>query len=698
MSKPDTLSNSAERYIGEPVFKKIFLGLIAICLIGLPILGLQSGVNADMKFHSYIAKYIVPFYTSFGSDRRVLLTQSETMPTLNQSGDKGLEEKFGINMLPMEDNFKNYGGGFEFFHGLLAQMFGVDYHLDPAFHDIPHVLLGIVTALILLFAGLVAKEIAGWRAAVLVVILLLISPRFTGQGLMNNKDIPFALGYIMSAYFIIKFLKQLPTPDWRAVAGVVLGLSAALSIRVGALLLFIYFGMFCVLFWAYFSQMKKVQNFDAGHLKEAVIKALVAIVAGYFLGLVLWPYGILGPFSHPFEVLKEQSEFPVYINQLFEGKVVSSKDLPWYYLPKFIGMTVPIVVLLGLGACLALFYKFRYRLSPGLLSFVLFITVFPIAYIAYSHANVYNGWRHVAFIYPPMVVLAALGFDMLLELVKKANQRIVIGALVGVLCIYPAYWSVANIPYQYVYFNPLVGGIEGAFGHYVTDYYMIGAKEATEWLLEEEKIVDKPGKVIVGTDVPYPVQVYTYHLKGEVEPRYMRYYGRNDQDWDYGIFYSEFVDPAQLQGGFWPPDGTVYTVEAGGVPIMAVVKRLTKADMQAQQLAAAGKFAEAVPKYLEAIKVYPRNEALYAGLGVAYLNTGQMDGAKQAFAAAIKYMPNSPTNYYYLAVANVNSRPPDVNSASAYLKKALELNPGFGQAAQLLQQINGSRGGSPFGQ
>lgn len=697
MSDKIKTATTVDRYISEALFKKLFLGLIAVCLIGLPILGLKSGVNADMKFHSYIAKYIVPFYTSFGEDRRVLLTMDETMPTLNQSGDKGLEEKFGINMLPMENNFKNYGGGFEFFHGLLAQIFGIDYHLDPRFHNIPHVLLGIVTALILLFAGLTAKEISGWRAALLVAILLLISPRFTGQGLMNNKDIPFALGYIMSAYFIIKFLKQLPTPDWRAVAGVAIGLSAALSIRVGGLLLFIYFGMFCVLFWAYYSQMKKSADFTTSKLTSAVTKALVASVAGYFLGLLLWPYGILGPFSHPFEVLKEQSEFPVYINQLFEGKVVSSKDLPWYYTPKFIGMTVPIVVLLGVALCLTLFFKFREKVSPGLVAFVAFIAIFPVAYIAYTKANVYNGWRHTAFVYPPMVVLAALGFDMLLELVKKANQRLIVGAVVGILCVWPAYWSVANIPYQYVYYNPLVGGMQGAFGHYVTDYYMIGAKEATDWLLNEE-LAGKSGKVIVGTDVPYPVQVYTYNHKDKVEPRYMRYYARNEKDWDYGIFYSEFVDPSQMQGGFWPPDGTVYTVEAGGVPIMAVVKRTTKADLEAQQLASAGNYAEAIPKYLEAVKAYPRNEALYAGLGVAYLNTGQMDGAKQAFGAAIKYMPNSAPNYYYLAVACVNSRPPDVNSASVYLKKALEINPGFGQAAQLLQQINGARGGSPFGQ
>lgn len=697
MSKPH-VPPSNDRLINDVVFKKIFLGLIAVCLIGLPILGLQSGVNADMKFHSYIARYIVPFYTSFGSDRRVLLTQSETMPVLNQSGDKGLEETFGINMLPMEDNFKNYGGGFEFFHGLFAQLFGIDYHLDPRFHNIQHILLGIVTALILLFSGLVGKELAGWRAALLVAILLLISPRFTGHGLMNNKDIPFALGYIMSAYFIIKFLKQLPTPDWRAVAGVVIGLAAALSIRVGGLLVFIYFGMFCVLFWAYYTQVKKTAEFTSSALTSAVVKALVASVVGYFLGLLLWPYGILGPFSHPFEVLKEQSEFPVYINQLFEGKVVSSKDLPWYYTFKFIGMTVPVVVLVGLGLCLGLAYKFRDRLPVGLVSLVLFMTLFPVAYIAYTKANVYNGWRHTIFVYPPMVVLAALGFNMLLDLMKKVNQRVIVGALVGVLCIWPAYWSIANMPYQYVYFNPLIGGVEGAFGKYVTDYYMIGAKEATDWLLNEEKVLDKNEKVVVGTDVPYPMQVYTYNVKDKLQLKYMRYYGRNDQDWDYGVFYSEFVDPSQMQGGYWPPDGTVYTVEAGGVPIMAVVKRLTRADIEAQQLAAAGKYTEAIPKYMEAIKVYPRNEALYAGLGVAYLNTGQMDGAKQAFAAAVKYMPNSATNYYYLAVACVNSRPPDVNSASAYLKKALEINPGFGQAAQLLQQINGARRGSPFGQ
>lgn len=682
--------------ISEALFKKLFLGLIAVMLVALPLLSLKSGINADIKYHAYITRYIVPFYSSFGGDERIFLTKSEVMPTYQQGGIEALEKKYNIDMVPQEDNFYQYGGGFEFFAGLFSKIFGVDSDKQLGFHQVAHVLLGIVTALILLFTGLTAKELGGWRAAFFAAVLLLISPRFTGHGLMNNKDIPFALGYIVAAYFILRFLKQLPRPPWKVVIGVMLGFAVALSVRVGGVLLLFYFGLFCIGFWAYFSLLKKDPAYNFNNLKQAVLKALVAGFAGYLLGLVLWPYGIIDPISHPLEVLKSQAEFPTFINQLFEGQVVSSKDLPWYYQTKFISITSPIIVLLGLGLFVALFYKFKETIKPIHWLFVLFIVVFPLAYIAKSNANVYNAWRHVIFVYPPLVVFAALGFDFLLRLLKPKGARLAVGGAMALMCIWPVYWTMANVPYQYTYFNPIVGGTSGAHGYYVTDYWMIGVREAAEWLVEEENIGSQ-GPVVVATDCHYPASTYLNALTDNVQVVYMRYYGRTEKDWDYGIFYSEYVKPSQLQSGLWPPDGTIYTVEAGGAPIVAVVKRQNKLDYQAMQLSAAGKFAESVPVFEKALQSNPNNEALYAGLGLAYLNTGQMEKAKAAFSSAVQKMPDDPSYYYYLAIAYLQSSPPDVNAASLYLNKALELNPNFQQAAQLLQQINSRGGGNTLG-
>lgn len=696
MSNKTLLANNSTRIVSEEVFKKVFLGLMAMLLIVLPLLGLKSGINADEKFHSYIARYVVPFYTSFGEDRRLFITQSEAMPTYNEGLEPALEKKFGIDMLPMEDNFKNYGAGFEFFSGLINEILGIDSHRDPAFHNVRHVLLGLITALILLFTGLTAKELIGWRGAVLAVMLLLISPRFMGHGFMNNKDIPFALGYVITAFFTLRFLKQLPTPSWRSAMGVMIGFAAALNIRVGGLLLFFYFGLFCITFWAYFSQIKQTQGFTTENLKGAVLKAVVASLAGYFLGLVLWPYGLLDPLSHPLEVLQEQSKFPVYINQLWEGKVVSSKDLPWYYLSKFIGMTTPLVVLLGFLLCLGLTYKLRSKINLGLLGVVLFMFVFPVAYIAYSKANVYNGMRHVLFVYPMLVILAAVGFYYVLEWLEKPIMRYGIGVLIALLSLMPAYYSVANIPYQYTYYNPLIGGIEGAKGYYTTDYWMMGVREASEWLIENENLKDKKN-IRVAADATFPAWVYLTDANPDVVVPYVRFHNRSTEDWDYGIFYSEYVSPAMLQSGNWPPSNAIYTVEAGGVPIVTVLKRTSKLDQKALRLNAEGKYGEALPVFQQALKEYPQNDALYVGMGLAALNVGNMQLAKQAFGSAIQLRADDATYHYYMAIAYAQSNPPDLGSAANYLRKALEINPGFQQAAQLLQQISSSGGGTPFG-
>lgn len=684
--------------MNDTLYRKIFLGLMAFVFVLMPLLGLKGSINADEKFQVFIARYIVPFYTSFGKDQRVLITKDEAQKVGN---DKERKEKLGIDMLPMENNLMNYGGGFEFVSAVFNNILGNKTDKDLGFHTVRHVLLGLIAAFIMLLAGLTAKELIGWRAAVLAVIFLLISPRFTGHGIMNTKDIPFALGYIFAVWATIRFLRALPAPTWKDAAWVVAGLAVALSIRVGALLLFIYFSMFCVLFWLYYSRVKSLGSFGTDKLKAAVGKSVVVLVAGYFLGLILWPYGILAPLSHPLEVLQEQSKFPVFINQLFEGQVVSSKDLPWYYLPKFIGMTSPIVVLLGLGLLVGLFYKNKDKVHPGLLAFVAFVVIFPLAYIGYTRANVYNGWRHVIFVYPPLAVMAALGFEFLWQTLKgKAAYAIPVA--IAVLSVMPVLYTFSNVPYQYTYFNPLVGGIKGANGYYVTDYYMIGVQEASKWLLNEEKIGSKDKKLVIATDTHYPAWVYLNAGADNVDVKYTRFYDRYEKgwDWDYGIFYSEFVDPYQLQKGNWPPENTVYTVEAGGVPIVAVVKNKDNSSgVEAMKLFQAQKYAEAIPLFLKAISNDSKSHRLYFGLGMSYLQLGKYNEAKQMLGNAVVLMPKSKNYsamyYYYLAFACIQGQPADLSAASSYLNKALELNPGFNEAKQLLQRITSAGGGSP---
>lgn len=677
----------------EPLFKKLFLGLIGVLLILLPLSSTHVGINGDERFQVFLARYIVPFYTSFGNDKRMYITKSEVLPTYQKEGMEGVKKEFNLDAVPQADDLKNYGCGFEFFSGLFAKMFGYTSDEQIGFHTIRHVLLAITTFLILLFAGLTSKELLGWRAAFITVVLLLISPRFIGHGLMNSKDIPFALGYIAAVYFMARFLKQLPMPSMSTTVGVMLGIAAAINIRIGGLMLMFYFGLFAILFWFYYQRIKNDNAFNAVTLRNSVMKAFAACFFGYFLGLVLWPYGLLSPISNPLAVLKEQSQYPTIINQLFEGVVVSSKDLPSYYLSKFIFITYPIVTLLGLPLAAYMVYKNRSKLRLGLFALVLFVVAFPLFYISYTKANVYNGCRHILFLYAPLTILAALGYDLLISSFAKKGPKIGAAVLLLVLCLLPAKWIVAEHPHEYVYFNEFEGGIENAYGYYVTDYWMLSVREASDWLVKNELGKTK-NKVVVASDCVYPLSVY---LKSDADSNvsalYSRYYDRNNKDWDYAIFYSEYVSPYQLQHKLWPPDGTIYTVKAGGVPICAVVKRTTKADLEGHNALQANNIPMAIEKLEQAKTAYPNNEGVYTDLGLAYLSSKNFEKGIEALSKSSQLYPDNPMVYYYLGIAYAQISPPNYDYTQRYMRKALQLNPDFKQAQDILNQLGQMQSG-----
>jgi len=137
----------------------------------------------------------------------------------------------------------------------------------------------------------------------------------------------------------------------------------------------------------------------------------------YFLGILLWPYALQSPIKNPLEAFGEMSNFAIGIRQLFEGEIQWSDMLPWYYTPKFVLITIPIAVIAGL----LLFFAFLWKDKKNYFNyFIIFFTFFfPIFWIVYTNANVYGGWRHSLFAYPPMVVAAGLGFNLAIEWVAQ---------------------------------------------------------------------------------------------------------------------------------------------------------------------------------------------------------------------------------------------------------------------------------------
>ncbi len=682
----------------DAFYKKIFTGLAAVILLITIVLALGSGINGDDEYQNDYSQKLVSYYSTMGADTAAL-----NIP-------KG--------------NMHYYGGLFDIVTGFTNKALGNDV-LDAGYHNVRHVFNALFGVLAMLFTALLAKEIAGWRAGILTLLLLFLSPRFLGHSLMNPKDIPFAAGYMMAIYYMVLLFKNMPKPSWKVALGVVGGIAIAIATRAGGMLLIAYLGLFAGVdflikngFKGIFSEGKKVGVYAAWTLGVAL--------AGYLLAVLFWPYAMQAPFSHPFEALGEFSKLGVKIRVLFDGENLMSDQTPGDYAIQWIWRTIPLFTLLGFVGSLVFLKKIltRYHVLPVFMA--LFVAVFPVAYIIYKDSILHDGWRHLLFVYPTMVVMASL-FFITLEDVLKENKtgKYALYAVVALLALEPAVYIVRNAKFPYTYFNPASGGIGSAFGNYETDYWGVSMKQAIEWLEESGKISPTmQDTVTIGTSFSYVTHMYVdKKYDGKVQVKYVRFNNRYDTDWDYGIFPSRYIKGPHLRAQSWPNKRSIHEVTANGIPLTSVeqgggpVFDGEQAFKTQNWEAAANAFRQEVQQYDDneiawlklalvfanqnnfvetksaadkLLQIAPDNTSGLLYRGLAFLNTGDVNSAEQDFRRAIEVEDDFSTAYYYLAL--IENQRNNVSSALEFLQKAIETAPRFKAAYELAAQIYEKQG------
>ena len=145
-SKPNTF------LIREPVitdqdafYQKVFKSLCGVFGLILIVLALGSGINGDDEYQNDYSEKLVNFYTTMGADTSALYIEKGKMHL--------------------------YGGFFDLTTGIVNEVAGLD-KFDPAYHDIRHIFNALFGLLAMIFTALLAKEIAGWRAAILTLVLI----------------------------------------------------------------------------------------------------------------------------------------------------------------------------------------------------------------------------------------------------------------------------------------------------------------------------------------------------------------------------------------------------------------------------------------------------------------------------------------------------------------------------------------------
>lgn len=178
------------------------------------------------------------------------------------------------------------------------------------------------------------------------------------------------------------------------------------------------------------------------------------------------------------------SAFPPIGGNMFEGVLYGSWELPWYFAPKLmlLQFTIP-AILLGLGGVIlgVVQVKSRHKRVNYELLIVGLWLILPLFFNYINRTPLYENFRQLLFVTPPIFIFAGLAIDYALRLLRNTFVQ---AAVIIVILLPGIVGIIDSHPYEYMYYNQIVGGISGADGVYETDYWCTSMRDASEYLNE----------------------------------------------------------------------------------------------------------------------------------------------------------------------------------------------------------------------
>ena len=629
--------------------KYIFFIASAFLLVIMITLSRDAGISCDDTLHYDHSIVVYNYFASHGEDRSALETPVTHLRYYGQSYDNIVT--FIIKWLDIEDVYR--------FRHLMSSLAGW--------------LAIFVTALFGIWLW-------GYGTGILILILFAVSPTFIGHSLNNLKDIPFALSYVAGIFFILRLLipenKKISPAE---ITLLIISIAFSISIRAGGILLICYLIFFFFIIWLYRYLSEGKYDIRLDTLKLVILILISA--SAFILGIILWPYALESPVKNVLASYHVMAHFPDTFRQIFEGKNEWSDFMPWYYLPKSMGITIPLVVLAGSG-CFFLFLKKIRESGKGLIFLlILFTVLFPVFFVIIQKSNLYSSWRQFLFLYPPVVLIAATGIRFLFSAITGRYLRILLITFFFLLLVHPSEFMIRNHPYHYIYYNQLVGGLKGAYGNYETDYYYVSQTEASEWLIDHLR--DK-GTDSAKTGATFPVKCSFRNNPG-ITTFYFRHEERSQYDWDYAIIANRYIHPFQLKNKIWPPEDAIHTIYADDVPIGIVLERKNKDDYYGYKALEKGNSADAITHFKTALKFNFKDEMIFYNFARALYNEGFYEKADSVLKKGLEINPYCEPILMYLG--NIAKTANDKETAAGYYERLIDYNRKYFQAYVELSEL-----------
>ena len=332
------------------------------------------------------------------------------------------------------------------------------------------------------FYQLIHKRYKSYLYSVIGVLFLFLTPRFFAGSFYNSQDIFFLSLTIVNMYSGINFLEK---PNFKNTSLFSLSSALALDTRIMIIL-----PITLVLSFFFFKCLRS-NLFFKNNLKFV----LYFLVCTFFLIIVFWPYLWANPFSNLLFAISELTSTATELTILYLGKFMQSTHVPSHYHIVWIAITSPLIVisLFLFGAFFLLRRSFirltklndnlndMWRGDREMFDIYFFMIILLSILVFINRGLGYNGWRHLYFIYPSIIMVALYGFYYLHAIIKLKIIKTIIYSLIIVNLTYLAYWNYKFHPHQYVYFNLLFK--KNFHQNFDMDYMGLSNKSAIEYII-----------------------------------------------------------------------------------------------------------------------------------------------------------------------------------------------------------------------
>lgn len=309
------------------------------------------------------------------------------------------------------------------------------------------------------------------------VLFIVLSPRIFADMFYNNKDAVFMTTYLVAGVLSIMYIAK-RTNILLLLSAATIGLST--TTRVIGIIPAV---VVCISILAFF---RDVSFFS--RVKKILLHISLTVSSTVFFHPYYWD----DPIRKLVEAFVTSALYPYRSCSLTLGSCLETTSLPWFYIPLWVSVTIPILFLITFvfGICRIQFDFFSdFRKPSGKLtstkidSLVVSLVVLPVLIAVVSNTTLYNGWRHFYFIYPFLAYFGVRFFSHSSRTSIKKSQ-FVLSILLVFTFSSTALWMYANRPLQHLYFNQLAG--DEIATNWDLDYFSLSNRQALDWIVSRD--------------------------------------------------------------------------------------------------------------------------------------------------------------------------------------------------------------------